>query len=379
MLPFVISFLRRRCEERHMSTPRTKIAIACQGGGSQTAFTAGVLKGLFEEGVHEDFDIVSLSGTSGGSICAALAWYALEKKDREPWRRLIDFWNENTAQNPAEQAFNTFVIESLRTVSRGHAPQYNVSPSSPLLAAMMSATASRFRPRFTDLRALLEAHIDFSELKRWGPRADPPVLVIGAANILTGQLVKFSSLATAIRVEHILASCAVPNIFPAVEFDGGAYWDGLFSDNPPIKELARVVYVGKENLPHEIWVIKINPTTSDEVPVAPEAIADRRNQLVGNVSLFQSLDTVALLNDLLSRNAFRPEFLRHLDVHEPVRIPRSYPGAEARDYHIPYIEMSQALQAKLDYESKLDRSPENIDTLIADGEKQARVFLKERG
>ena len=27
---------------------KTKIAIACQGGGSQTAFTAGVLKALFD-------------------------------------------------------------------------------------------------------------------------------------------------------------------------------------------------------------------------------------------------------------------------------------------------------------------------------------------
>jgi NTE family protein len=106
---------------------KVKIAIACQGGGSQTAFTAGVLKALFEEGVHRDFEIVGLSGTSGGSICAALAWYALEKKDREPWRREIDFWQENTAQSPAEEAFNNFIIESLRNVSKGHLPQYNVS------------------------------------------------------------------------------------------------------------------------------------------------------------------------------------------------------------------------------------------------------------
>src|SRR5687768_1799060 len=160
-----------------MAAQKTKIAIACQGGGSQTAFTAGVLQGLFEEGVHEEFNIVSLSGTSGGSICAALAWYALEKKEREPWRRIIDFWNENTAQSPAEQAFNKLVIDSLRTVSRGHAPQYNVSPSSPLLMTMMNAVASRFRPRFTDLRALLEAHIDFDELKRWGPVGKGPALL----------------------------------------------------------------------------------------------------------------------------------------------------------------------------------------------------------
>jgi NTE family protein len=41
--------------------------------------------------------------------------------------------------------------------------------------------------------------------------------------------------------------------------------------------------------------------------------------------------------------------------------------------------MSRELQSKLDYESKLDRSPGNINALIADGEKQARAFLKERG
>jgi NTE family protein len=361
-----------------MATEKTKIAIACQGGGSQTAFTAGVLKGLFEEGVHDDFSIVSLSGTSGGSICAALAWYALERKDPEPWRRLIDFWRENTAQSPAEQAFNNFLIESLRTVSRGHMPQYNVSPSSPLLTAMFDAATRGFRPRFTDLRGLLEEHIDFSELKRWGPLERGPTLLIGACDILTGQLVKFSSRTSPLRVEHILASCAVPSIFPAVEFDGSAYWDGLFSDNPPVKELIRPLYVGKENLPEEIWVIKINPTTSSDVPVAPEAIADRRNQLVGNVSLFQSLDSVAFINELFRLNAIRPEVMHHFDIHEPVRIPRSYPGAEDRDYYIPFIEMSADLQARLDYESKLDRSPENIGTLIADGEKQARVFLKER-
>ena len=51
---------------------KTKIAIACQGGGSQTAFTAGALKALVDEKVGETFDIVGISGTSGGSLCAAL-------------------------------------------------------------------------------------------------------------------------------------------------------------------------------------------------------------------------------------------------------------------------------------------------------------------
>ena len=43
-----------------------------------------------------------------------------------------------------------------------------------------------------------------------------PVLVLGAANAISGALAKFVSRWETIRVEHILASCAVPSIFPAV-------------------------------------------------------------------------------------------------------------------------------------------------------------------
>jgi predicted acylesterase/phospholipase RssA len=53
---------------------RVRVAIACQGGGSHTAFTAGALKRLLAD---ERYEVVALSGTSGGAICAVLAWYAL--------------------------------------------------------------------------------------------------------------------------------------------------------------------------------------------------------------------------------------------------------------------------------------------------------------
>jgi NTE family protein len=49
-------------------TAKTKIAIACQGGGSQTAFTAGALKALCEAQIADEFEIVSMSGTSGGRM-----------------------------------------------------------------------------------------------------------------------------------------------------------------------------------------------------------------------------------------------------------------------------------------------------------------------
>ena len=50
------------------------VAIACQGGGSHTAFTCGALQCLLADGNHR---IVALSGTSGGAVCALLARYGL--------------------------------------------------------------------------------------------------------------------------------------------------------------------------------------------------------------------------------------------------------------------------------------------------------------
>src|SRR3954464_5748993 len=66
-------------------TPRRKIAIACQGGGSHTAFTAGLLAGLLADDVFwSHYRLVGLSGTSGGAVCASLAWSGLHSGTIQP-------------------------------------------------------------------------------------------------------------------------------------------------------------------------------------------------------------------------------------------------------------------------------------------------------
>jgi NTE family protein len=111
------------------------------------------------------------------------------------------------------------------------------------------------------------------------------VLILGAADVLTGELKKFNSRKGEICVEAVLASAAVPNLFPAVKVGEHYYWDGLFSDNPPVQELIRARSVGGERTPDEVWVIQINPKTCKTVPTTPAEIVDRRNEMVGNVSL----------------------------------------------------------------------------------------------
>src|SRR5215212_8673924 len=67
---------------------KKRVAIACQGGGSHTAFTAGVLKGLLRSGLLQEHEVVALSGTSGGAVCALLAWHNLLKGDAAGRRRI---------------------------------------------------------------------------------------------------------------------------------------------------------------------------------------------------------------------------------------------------------------------------------------------------
>jgi NTE family protein len=355
-----------------------KVAIACQGGGSQTAFTAGVLKALADAGAGQEFDFVGISGTSGGALCATLVWYALRKNETPAWKRLIDFWRENTAQSDSEKFSNTLIIEWMRMVGAGMLPSFQTSPASPMIQAMNRFKTPGHRAEFSDFPTLLRRHIDFDEIESWGPLTEGPVLIIGAASVTSGRLRKFNSSKEGIKLEHLLASAAVPNLFEAVDVDGDELWDGLFSDNPPIDDLLRKGVVGAQNVPQELWVIKINPTTRATAPTLPNEITDRRNQLEGNVSLFQNLKWVELINDMILGDAFRPEFLEEFDIPHPIRIPKAFSGEDDKPYHIPWIEMTDEMQSKLDYLGKLDRSPENLQVLLANGEACGKAFLQER-
>ena len=74
-------------------------------------------------------------------------------------------------------------------------------------------------------------------------------------------------------MDALLASAAIPNLFPAVEVDGHAYWDGIFASNPPVIGFLREAAMGKDKLPEEIWIIQVNRSQHDIVPETPSDIA----------------------------------------------------------------------------------------------------------
>ena len=311
---------------------KRRVAIACQGGGSHTAFTAGVLEGLMEE-MPEDVDVVALSGTSGGAICAALAWDGLVRNDRNlAVRKLQGFWQAMAATDPLDRIANDSLtsIMGLRD-----------------LMVMPEVSPYRFPTWGGDrFRDILNEFFDFGELRVLARRPGAPILQIGAVEVLSGHFELFTG--AEICVECLLASAAIPELFRAVEVPGrGVFWDGLFSQNPPIHNLVfhRV---------DEIWLIQINLSTCPRVPTETHEILDRRNALAGNLSMEQELAFIELLNLAISKGRFE-------------------------DYQVTPIRVSRiVLDRELGYRSKIDRRPELLNDLELYGQTKCRMFLKER-
>jgi NTE family protein len=175
----------------------------------------------------------------------------------------------------------------------------------------------------------------------------------------------FSSALGEIHVDSLLASAAIPNLFPAVRMDGKAYWDGIFSSNPPVADLLRYKLMGQSPLPQEVWIVQVNRSRHDSVPERPGDIINRRNHLAGNLSLQHELRLIEMLNLLIQENLLTDEVRARfgLDMTHTIAV--------------RFIRMSQQLEQGLDYPSKLSRQPEHIERLMRDGEFQAAAFLAE--
>jgi NTE family protein len=317
---------------------KKRVAIACQGGGSHTAFTAGVLKGLLRSGTLQEHEVVAFSGTSGGAVCALLAWHNLLGDDAAGAVEDLDaFWRDNSATAPHEQIMNNWIL---------WASTLQNFVATPVVSPYYNPFATLGLEEF---RGMLERRVDFEKVAVQ-PEGSYPVLLVGAVDVLSGQFKAFHSRHDRISAETILASAAIPTLFKSVRFAGGTYWDGLFSQNPPVKELT-------DERPDEIWVIQINPREAKHEPKTMAEIADRRNELSGNLSLYQELGFIEKIDQMLEQG----------------RLPQD---DKYKQIVVRVIELARSrFSRSLGTASKLNRDPRFIQDLISHGELRAEEFL----
>jgi NTE family protein len=170
-----------------------EVAFVLSGGASLGAVQVGMLRALFEQGVKPDI----LVGTSVGAVNAA--WAAC-MPNRQGMDELAEIWL------------------SLR--------RSDVFPISPLTSAAGLLGRANHLISNDGLRTVLERHFPCERLED----AIVPVHVV-TTDLKSGRATILSSGAA---VPALLASCAIPGVFPPVTIGRRDYVDGGVANHTPI-------------------------------------------------------------------------------------------------------------------------------------------------
>jgi NTE family protein len=233
-------------------------AFVLSGGGSLGAVQVGMLQALADRGIRPDL----LIGTSAGAVNAAFV--AGPGVWPDGLGELAQVWTE---------------------LRRGDV--FPIQPAHELLAL------SGFRSSLCSdrgIRRLVDAHLAYRRLED----AAIPVHVV-ATDLITGMETLFS---TGEARSAILASCAIPGVFPPVARGGSTYVDGGLADNAAISQ---AVNLGADT----IYVLPGgNACALTRAPTHPVAIALQaltlliQNQLIRDVAHYASRASLIVLPPL---------------------------------------------------------------------------------
>ena len=367
----------------------TKIAVACQGGGTHAAFEAGVLTEILKDLEQTNrFKLIGLSGTSAGALCALMVWYGLAPIKGRPEsgsvpnaiRTLNEFWDGFASTTPAEIVHNTISMTALKAQEQEvpvlgiNAPIFSFNPrgvfSHAVVAELLNAGVRKDYLEFDNM--LQQACPHFKQID-WATVQTR--LLLGASEIVNGYETAFDSDCNdkahdykhyessvkhvwrrrlPITLDGVAASGTLPAVLEARKIGDLYYWDGLYSQNPPVREFFSGTKA--EYVPDEIWIVRINPQQAPERPQSNAEIQDRENELMGNLSLNKELDFLLAVNKLLE------------DLPEEKK--QRYKPVKVRT-----IKMTQATAAELRTSSKYNRSRYFIDKLRKEGHEVARAWL----
>lgn len=208
-----------------MYNMKRKKALVLSGGGARGAFHVGVWKYLTERKWIPDI----VCGTSVGAINAAAICCGLDLKSMEDiWRNIA---RKNVYRFPPLASLYSFFKSSRNSLS--------MLDTSPL---------ENYMAKILDMEAV---------------RKSKKKLFIPAVNISTAEVEFFGN--KYLELDHILASSAIPVLFPPKKIGKNYYWDGGVMANTPIMPAI-------ENGANDIIMVLPSPIGGNamELPENPE-------------------------------------------------------------------------------------------------------------
>ena len=213
---------------------KPRVGLILTGGGARAAYQVGVLKAirdLLPEQAKNPFPIVC--GTSAGAINAAVL--AIHADD---FRRGVAYLLQVWENFHVERVYHADPWSMLRTSARWFAAMLWIKRSSP---------ASLFDN--TPIRTMLEQSLDFARIQQNIDAGALYAVSVNASGYSSGENVSFYQggpgleawertqrigAATTLNVDHLMASSALPFLFPAVKLNREYFGDGSIRQIAPI-------------------------------------------------------------------------------------------------------------------------------------------------
>jgi NTE family protein len=301
--PSATTGFRSACTPEQIARRGTRkpVNLALQGGGAHGAFTWGVLDRLLED---DRLAMDAISATSAGSMNAVVMAWGVSRGGREGGRaKLAEFWRKISE---AGALWNPIMPDMVMPFADGTSWPLDLSPAY-LIFQAITHTFSPYQLNplgFNPLRDVLEAVVDFSELRRC-PLATR--VFVCATNVRTGKIKVFNN--AELTADVVVASSCLPYIFKAVEIDGEHYWDGGFMGNPAIFPL---IYEGASR---DVIIVHINPLVDDRLPTTAPEIFDRMNEISFNSSLMREMRAIAFVSRLIDEERLDTNRYQRMLMH----------------------------------------------------------------
>ncbi len=271
-----------------------RAALVLTGGGARAAYQVGVLGAIRElRGKRPGNPFPILCGTSAGAInAAALASHA------------ADF---GRAVRHIERVWRGLHVHDVYRVDPAALFGSGLRWGSALFAGWLVRQTPRALLDNAPLRGLLERVIDLSAIDPAIARGDLHALSITASGYSTGESLAFFQGAidilpwrraqrlgvrTALRIDHLMASSALPFVFPAVKINREFFGDGSMRQLAPVSP---AIHLGADR----ILVIGAG-RTAEEGRVRVERYPSPA-QIAGHALSSIFLDTLAVDLESLSR------------------------------------------------------------------------------
>lgn len=289
-------------------------ALVLSGGGARGAYQAGVLNATSEIaarlGQKRPFDI--FTGASAGAINAS---FLASQADNflQATENLANLWGTIDA----DQVFRSDALSLgkigmkwMRDLPLGGLTGFSPGPS--LLET-------------SPLRELLQNNLDFSKIQSNIQSGALKALAITAVDYHSSMAATFIqgteeikmwirsrrfSEKAVINTEHIMASSAIPLLFPPIEIEGRHYGDGCLRNHAP---LSPAIHLGAK----KIMVVGVRRQTDIVAPKSKPAPAPTLARVINTLLNAILLDGIELDLDRLKKiNDFMSKIPREL--HQPL-------------------------------------------------------------